>query len=211
MKSFIAQLQFLQRNLTQDYLSCHSTHFLYALWNVCAIDTIYAAYNLILREPVHCPEPLLQRDVTQDYFSRHRIQHTFYTCIMKWICKKYNERLHCPEATFTKEFNAKLVKPPSQFTGGFGNLGMVDPSVTLSIVDIGFDGVGGIRLNIKMLCLSVYDSHYKDKTVSRPSYLYNGNPYIWEDILYIERDPVSKRGHLFLKHTGRAIWRISAF
>ena len=22
------------------------------------------------------------------------------------------------------------------------------------------------------------DSHYKDKTVSRPSYLYNGNPYI---------------------------------
>ena len=30
------------------------------------------------------------------------------------------------------------------------------------------------------------DTHYKDKTVSRPSYLYNGNPHTWKDRLYIE-------------------------
>ena len=29
--------------------------------------------------------------------------------------------------------------------------------------------------------LPAYDYHYKDKTVSRPSYLYNGNPHTWKD------------------------------
>ena len=29
------------------------------------------------------------------------------------------------------------------------------------------------------------DSHYKDKMVSWPSYLYNGNPYTWKAGLYI--------------------------
>ena len=34
------------------------------------------------------------------------------------------------------------------------------------------------------------DSHYKDKTVTRPSYLYNGNPYTGNTTsLYIESDP----------------------
>ena len=33
------------------------------------------------------------------------------------------------------------------------------------------------------------DSHHKDKTVSRLSYPYNGNPYTWKDGLFIETDP----------------------
>ena len=35
----------------------------------------------------------------------------------------------------------------------------------------------GSRLNIKTVFPGYRDSHYKDKTVVRPSYLYNGNPY----------------------------------
>ena len=31
--------------------------------------------------------------------------------------------------------------------------------------------------------------HYKDRTVSRPSYIYSGDPYIWIDRLYIETGP----------------------
>ena len=33
------------------------------------------------------------------------------------------------------------------------------------------------------------DSHYKDKTVSRQSYLYNGNLCIWKGSLYVEMGP----------------------
>ena len=32
-------------------------------------------------------------------------------------------------------------------------------------------------------------SHYKDKMVSPQSQLYNGNPYTWKDVLYIEMGP----------------------
>ena len=36
------------------------------------------------------------------------------------------------------------------------------------------------------------DFHYKDKTVTRPSYLYNGNLHIWKDSqVYIETGPLS--------------------
>ena len=37
------------------------------------------------------------------------------------------------------------------------------------------DVLPGSRLNINMVLYG--DSHYKDKMVVRPSYLYNGNPY----------------------------------
>ena len=37
--------------------------------------------------------------------------------------------------------------------------------------------------------LPSWDSHYKDKTVSQPSYLYNGNRLTWKDGLYVEMGP----------------------
>ena len=43
----------------------------------------------------------------------------------------------------------------------------------------------GGRLNIKVLPYHFRDSHYKDKTVLRPSYLYNKNVHTWKDGLYI--------------------------
>ena len=42
----------------------------------------------------------------------------------------------------------------------------------------------GDRLNIKMSSEHYRDSHYKDKTVVRPSYLYNGNPCLERQSLY---------------------------
>ena len=36
--------------------------------------------------------------------------------------------------------------------------------------------------------LPVYESHYKDKTVVRQSYLYNGNPHTLKDYLYLETE-----------------------
>ena len=39
---------------------------------------------------------------------------------------------------------------------------------------------------LKMPSCQYTDPHYKDKMVSWPSYLYNGNPYTWKDCLYIE-------------------------
>ena len=44
----------------------------------------------------------------------------------------------------------------------------------------------GYRLNVKMSSYHYKDTHHKDKTVSRPSYLYNGNPHTWKDCLYTE-------------------------
>ena len=41
-------------------------------------------------------------------------------------------------------------------------------------------------LNIKVLSYQHRNSHFKDELVSRPSYLYDGNPYTWKDVLYIE-------------------------
>ena len=36
-------------------------------------------------------------------------------------------------------------------------------------------------LYIKMTYYQCRNSHYKDKTVMRPSYIYNGSPYSWKD------------------------------
>ena len=47
----------------------------------------------------------------------------------------------------------------------------------------------GPRLNIEMTSYQYRDSHYKDKTVSRQSYLHNGNSHTWKDRLYIETGP----------------------
>ena len=47
----------------------------------------------------------------------------------------------------------------------------------------------GGRLNIKMPSYQYRDSHDKDKTVSRPSYLYHKNHHTWKDDLYIEAEP----------------------
>ena len=40
-------------------------------------------------------------------------------------------------------------------------------------------------LNMKMSSYQYRDYHYKDKTVWRPSYLYNANPHTWKDRLNI--------------------------
>ena len=44
-------------------------------------------------------------------------------------------------------------------------------------------------LNIMMQSYQYRDSHYKDKMVSWPSYLYNGNLHIRKYGLYIETGP----------------------
>ena len=44
-------------------------------------------------------------------------------------------------------------------------------------------------LNIKMLSYPCGDSHSKNKMVSQPSHLYEGNPYTQKDGLYIEMGP----------------------
>ena len=54
--------------------------------------------------------------------------------------------------------------------------------------------IPGGRLNIKMSSYQHKISHYKDKSVSRQSYLYHGNPYLERTSLY---------GHGALAH-----WRI---
>ena len=41
-----------------------------------------------------------------------------------------------------------------------------------------------VRLNIKTVSYQYCNSHYKDKTVPRPSYLYNGNPIPGKTVLY---------------------------
>ena len=47
----------------------------------------------------------------------------------------------------------------------------------------------GGHLIIKMLSCQYRDSHYKDMMVSWLSYLYNVNPRIWKNGLYIEMEP----------------------
>ena len=53
------------------------------------------------------------------------------------------------------------------------------------------------HLNTKMLSCQYGDSHYKDKTVSKPSYNYNGNPYALKDgLLYWDRAQVSNHNKI---------------
>ena len=61
--------------------------------------------------------------------------------------------------------------------------------------DLGTKGTRG-RLNIKMSSYQYWDSHYKDKTVWRPSHLYNVNPFAWKDGLYIETRPRTAKSPL---------------
>ena len=42
------------------------------------------------------------------------------------------------------------------------------------------------NFNIKIPSYQNEGSHYKDKIMSRPSHLHNGNLYTWKDGLYIE-------------------------
>ena len=56
------------------------------------------------------------------------------------------------------------------------------------------------RLNIKIILLAYGNFNYKDKTVVRPCYLYNGNPYIMGI-------PILVRRHLYIETTPR--WHVS--
>ena len=55
--------------------------------------------------------------------------------------------------------------------------------------------LAGGRLDIKMLSYQYRNSHYKDKIVSWPSYLYNENPHSWNDRLYIETGSIFPKWH----------------
>ena len=66
-------------------------------------------------------------------------------------------------------------------------------------------GTPGGRLNIRMPYQNI-NSHYKDKTVSQPSYLYNWNSFTWKDYLYIETGPGIYMAIVFLFNW----WRIYA-
>ena len=46
-------------------------------------------------------------------------------------------------------------------------------------------------VNIKMSSYQCRESHYEDKTVSPPPYIYDGNIYTWKDDLYIDTEPES--------------------
>ena len=47
----------------------------------------------------------------------------------------------------------------------------------------------GTHLNINILCYHYRNSHYKDRAVSWPSYLYNGNPILGQTIFILRWDP----------------------
>ena len=47
----------------------------------------------------------------------------------------------------------------------------------------------GVRLNKKTLCYPYRDFRYKDKTVSWPSYLYNGNPICRKTVFILKQGP----------------------
>ena len=49
------------------------------------------------------------------------------------------------------------------------------------------------------------DPHYKNRKVSLTSYLYNRNPYLWEDGLHIET------GSRFLSHKWNALYRSAIY
>ena len=48
----------------------------------------------------------------------------------------------------------------------------------------------GPCLDIKTIFPSLGDSHVKDKTVTRPSYLKHGDPHSWQDNIFILRQPL---------------------
>ena len=55
-----------------------------------------------------------------------------------------------------------------------------------------------IWFNIKTLSHQCRDSHYTDKTVIQPSYLYNGNPYLyWLDSIFVLSWPPEHHQELY--------------
>ena len=50
------------------------------------------------------------------------------------------------------------------------------------------------------------DSHYKDKMVSWPSYLYNGNLHTWKECLYIEKGPRWCAWSLLFRNSSGEMW-----
>ena len=52
-------------------------------------------------------------------------------------------------------------------------------------------GIKRGRLNINMMSYKYNDSYCKDKTVSRPSHLYNGNLYTWETVFILRLVPAT--------------------
>ena len=52
----------------------------------------------------------------------------------------------------------------------------------------------GGRLNIKISFYQYMDLHVKGNTVSRPSYLYNGNIVCGQTLLILKRDPIYHNG-----------------
>ena len=63
----------------------------------------------------------------------------------------------------------------------------------------------GLRLNIKTVFSRYGDSHVKDKTVGRPSYLYHGDPYTGKTTsLYWDGPLVAL--HIHFTNLGHIIW-----
>ena len=95
---------------------------------------------------------------------------------------------------------ASLVTPKSLFT------------VTHALFFISFTVTShcrygaGVPLHVKTPSYQYRDPHNKDKSVSRPSHLYNGNLYAWKDFFISKRSPGSynpfvwkTRAHLYYK------------
>ena len=51
------------------------------------------------------------------------------------------------------------------------------------------ESIAGPCLNIKMIYFQVWDFHYKDKTVVRPSYVLDGNLHVGKTSLYWDAPP----------------------
>ena len=64
------------------------------------------------------------------------------------------------------------------------NLGRERPTISLWLISR-----SGARLNIKISSYRYMNSHNKDNTVPRLSYLYNGNPHTLKYCLYISTGP----------------------
>ena len=89
-----------------------------------------------------------------------------------------------------RKITIMLVKPRAWYY-----MEKTPPNVTLTLTDIptGIPSRNELgfwdSLNIKIPSHQCRDSHCKDKRVSRPSYINNGNPHTWKDCLYVETGP----------------------
>ena len=67
-----------------------------------------------------------------------------------------------------------------------------DVGETTTVHDHGGDGTRG-HLNLKMLSYQNRDSHYKDKTLSRQSYRYNGKHHTWKNYIETVQDHTAQQ------------------